>query len=43
MKALKLKDAYSRKEIHQIFSPETTFTPQAGAKRDPLAVREGFF
>ncbi|MDB4664170.1 DUF3427 domain-containing protein [bacterium] len=30
MKALKLKDAYSRKEIHQIFSPETTFTPQAG-------------
>ena len=30
MKTLNLRDVYSRQEIHQIFSPETTFTPQAG-------------
>jgi hypothetical protein len=30
MKKLKLKDLYSREEVHGIFSPETTFTPQAG-------------
>jgi|TARA_B110000093_G_scaffold142714_1_gene153854 hypothetical protein len=30
MKTLNLRDVYSRKEIHHIFSPETTFTPQAG-------------
>ena len=30
MKTLNLRAVYSRKEIHHIFSPETTFTPQAG-------------
>ena len=30
MKTLNLRDVYSRQEIHHIFSPETTFTPQAG-------------
>lgn len=30
MKVLKLWDSYSREEIHDIFSPETPFTPQAG-------------
>tara|TARA_Y100000590_G_C15615818_1_gene975690 strand:- start:345 stop:1328 length:984 start_codon:yes stop_codon:yes gene_type:complete len=30
MKKLKLKDLYSREEVHGIFSPETTFTAQAG-------------
>ncbi|MCF8158394.1 MAG: DUF3427 domain-containing protein, partial [Burkholderiaceae bacterium] len=30
MKVLKLWESYSREEIHDIFSPETPFTPQAG-------------
>ena len=30
MRSLKLRDAYSREDIHGIFSPDTTFTPQAG-------------
>lgn len=30
MKSLKLRDLYSRKDIHGIFSPDTRFTPQAG-------------
>lgn len=30
MKALKLWDFYSRSEVHQIFSPQTKFTPQTG-------------
>lgn len=30
MKPLTLWDLYSRKDIHSIFSPDTTFTPQAG-------------
>jgi len=30
MRELRLKDLYSREEVHGIFAPETTFTPQAG-------------
>ncbi len=30
MNKLKLKNLYSREDVHGIFSPETTFTPQAG-------------
>lgn len=30
MKPLKLRDVYSRRDIHGIFSPDTKFTPQAG-------------
>jgi len=30
MKSLKLRDLYSRQDIHGIFSPDTRFTPQAG-------------
>ena len=30
MKPLKLRELYSRREIHGVFSPDTTFTPQAG-------------
>jgi hypothetical protein len=30
MKNLKLWEEYTREEIHSIFSPETSFTPQAG-------------
>jgi len=30
MRKLRLKDLYSREEVHGIFAPETTFTPQAG-------------
>lgn len=30
MKSLVLNQRYSREEVHQIFSPETEFTPQAG-------------
>ena len=30
MKKLKLKNNYSREDVHSIFSPDTQFTPQAG-------------
>jgi hypothetical protein len=30
MKSLRLNDHYSREEVHGIFSPDTTFTPQSG-------------
>ena len=30
MRALKLWDFYSRSDVHQIFSPNTKFTPQSG-------------
>lgn len=30
MKILKLWDLYSRRDVHRIFSPDTTFTPQSG-------------
>lgn len=30
MKTLKRFDTYSREEVHDIFAPDTTFTPQAG-------------
>ena len=30
MRVLKLKDAYSREDIHGIFSPDTRFTKQSG-------------
>jgi hypothetical protein len=30
MKSLKLRDLYTREDIHSIFSPSTIFTPQAG-------------
>ena len=30
MKSLELWSEYTREEIHSIFSPDTTFTPQAG-------------
>ncbi len=30
MKPLKLNDHYSREEVHGIFAPDTTFTPQSG-------------
>jgi hypothetical protein len=30
MKTLKLWNFYSRKDVHQIFSPDTRFTPQSG-------------
>jgi len=30
MKTLRLWDFYSRRDVHDIFSPETNFTPQRG-------------
>jgi hypothetical protein len=30
MKSLRLNDHYSREEVHGIFAPDTTFTPQSG-------------
>jgi hypothetical protein len=30
MKSLKLRDLYSRQDIHGVFSPDSVFTPQAG-------------
>ncbi len=30
MRELRLWEAYDRREVHDIFSPNTTFVPQAG-------------